>query len=352
MSMQASPFVQTVLGPIAPEELGWVLPHEHLVVDWSLALGLEPRAIEAASAVERILSCLRSATDVGVGGFIDAGMEVYGPSPTLLMLVAKQAAINLVASSGIFETDQVPPPAWACPPATPESVAERFIEVASFGLHGSGVRPGILKVATSPRAITEIEETCLRGAAGAQRVTGLGVMTHSRSPSMSERQVDFLEDAGADLGRVSIGHIGWMSGIEDAQRNRRLARRGVMLALDCIGSPARSHEEYARIAMDLIDAGHAAQILLSHDAVAYVRGVQGVYEREWFLGDFTPLHDRFLPMLSDLGVDDDTILQMTVENPRRLLTVDPARFPGAMETLCRPVVDKCLDWIVPHSAPS
>jgi phosphotriesterase-related protein len=345
MPADASAFVQTVLGPVPPDKLGWMLPHEHLVVDWSYALRREGRPVEAASAVERVVSFVQAAARVGVGGLVDAGMEIYGPSPCLLMLVARQTGIQLVASSGMFETDQIPPPSWACPPASPASAAEHFVWVARNGLSGSGVKPGIIKVGTSPRAITEIEETCLRGAAEAQKITGLGLMTHSRNPSTAERQIDILEDAGADLRRVSIGHIGWMSGSEDSARNRRLARRGVMLALDCVGSPARSDEEYLAIALDLIEAGHASQILLSHDAVAYVRGLQGVYEREWFLGDFTPLHDRLLPLLRDHGIDEATIRQMTVDNPHRLLTINPVQYPGARETLLKPATDECLEWL-------
>lgn len=344
--MGCNPFVQTVLGAVDPDVLGWILPHEHLIIDWSLALGIQERPVESKSAIERALAWVRKASDSGVGGIVDAGMDVYGPSPALLLLLAMQSPVHIVASTGLFETDQLPPPVWALPPASQETIAQHFVRVASVGLQDSGVRPGIFKVATSPRAITEIEEACLRGAASAQLVTGLPIMTHSRNPSLMEAQVDILEDAGADLARVSIGHVGWMSGIDDIQRYRRLGKRGVMLGLDCIGSPARSLREYGRMVAELVQAGFASQILLSHDAVAYVRGIEGVYEREWFISDFAVIPDRFLPLLrTDFSLDEGGIRLMTVENPRRLLTVDPTAFPRSLDTILPDLEDEYLAWV-------
>jgi phosphotriesterase-related protein len=78
------------------------------------------------------------------------------------------------------------------------------------------------------------------------------------------------------------------------------------------------HGEPAVIALlcELLDRGHAAQILLSQDVCQ-----NGQLKRYGGHG-YTYLAETFLPRLTDAGVDDTSIEQMTVLNPRRLLTID------------------------------
>jgi phosphotriesterase-related protein len=212
-------------------------------------------------------------------------------------------------------------------------VAERFVETATNGIEGSGVKPGVIKVGTGARPISEVEERLFRGAALAQRATGLAITTHTQSTALAEEQVELFADAGADLDRVIIGHIGWGSGPGDFALHERLVARGVSIGLDLIGSPARSIEDYVRIAVDLIEAGYASQITLSHDGVAHSRGLVDVFGEGYLSGDFGIVHRSFLPLLRDAGVDEATIELIMVGNPRRLLGVDPERYPGAVDTL-------------------
>jgi predicted metal-dependent phosphotriesterase family hydrolase len=69
------------------------------------------------------------------------------------------------------------------------------------------------------------------------------------------------------------------------------------------------------LVLDLIEAGFAEQILLSQDvgqmAELRSRGGRG----------YTYVAERFLPALSEAGIDEATIRTLTVENPRRWLTI-------------------------------
>jgi phosphotriesterase-related protein len=66
---------------------------------------------------------------------------------------------------------------------------------------------------------------------------------------------------------------------------------------------------------DLLGRGHRDRILLSqdvcHDSQLARYGGNG----------YTYLADTFLPRLRSAGVGDDEIRAMTVDNPRRLLTI-------------------------------
>lgn len=329
---KSGPFVPTVLGPIEPRALGATLTHEHLSVDWPFGTGRDSAPRETAAVVERIVACLRAAADAGAGAIVDVGCHL-GPSPLLLLAVAARVPMHVICSTGVFHTDMAPLPAWVYPPATPEDIAGQLVREAVEGIGASGVRPGVIKVATAGRAISEVEETVFRAAALAQRQTGLAITTHTTRTALALEQVDLLEDAGADLARTVIGHVGWGSGPEDRDLHLALAERGVFLGLDMVGLPARSVGEYAAIALDLIAAGHAERILLSHDNCAHARGLLDVYGPEWLTGDFTVVHRELVPRLRAEGVEPAVVDAILVDGPRRLLTVDPDRHPAAAAML-------------------
>jgi phosphotriesterase-related protein len=327
-------FIQTVRGPIAPARLGVTLTHEHLVLDWDYAFGRAERICSTHPA-GRILECLNGARRTGVTSLVDVTPGPLRASPLLTALVAERTDLNLVVATGLYAAEVVPPPAWAYPPATAEDIAEHFVREATYGLDGTGVKPGIIKVATSRQAIHPAERIALRGAAIAQRRTGLAITTHADLTRFAEEQVDILEAAGADLSRVVIGHIGWGSSEADLDRHRRLAERGVNLGLDLVGQPARTVAAYARMAADLIAAGHAARLTFSHDETAYCRGAArlGDLGVDWHNGDFTVVRGQLVPGLLEIGVDEDAIEQVMVRNPARILAIDPERHPGARDTV-------------------
>lgn len=326
-------FIQTVRGPISPDQLGTTLMHEHLTVDWAWALGYEDKRIETVAVVNRVLQCLKKAHEAGITALVDAATEQFSPSPLFFLCVAAQTPVHIISSTGCFAEDMLPTPSWAFPPAGPEEIAQRFIAAATEGRSGSGVKPGIIKIATSAQAITDIERNVFKAAALAQRATGLPITTHAMLSRFPEEQVDMLEEAGADLDRVVIGHFGWGSTIKDSAMHHRVAKRGVTLGIDVVGSPARTLEENAEIAFDLIEAGFSSRIIFSHDGAAYSRGMLETFGAGWLSGDFTIVSKQLLPLLRKKGVDERTLEGIMNDNPRKILTIDPERYPGARDTL-------------------
>jgi phosphotriesterase-related protein len=310
--------VETVLGSIDPNTLGDTLMHDHLVVDWAGALG-EPR-LDTIEPLDDILRLLRVGADSGVGTIVDPAPEQFAAQPWLLRTIAERAPVHIVAATGLFAADMLPLPGWVFPPNGAEQIAEKLIDSATNGIGGTGIRPGIFKVATSGRAVFEIEERILQGAAIAQRATGLPITTHTHYTKLAEQQVDIFEAAGADLSRVVIGHIGWGSSPADFELHKRLVDRGVTIGLDLVGEPPCSTEDYATIASDLVEAGYASQIVLSHDTVLYPRGLADVFGPEWTTGDLTVVHDQLWPLMRSKGVTEAAWRQMISDNPRRLLT--------------------------------
>ena len=338
----ASPFVQTVRGPVEPSALGRTLMHEHLVWDWIGAMGEGPQ-LAATWPVERIVQKLAAAAEDGVGCVVDVSPDNAGAHPLVFALIAAQAPCHVVCATGYYCAEAVPLPRSVYPPNDATTIGERFLDAARYGVARSGVKPGILKVATSAATVTPVEEQIVRAAAYAQRRTGLPITTHTHYTLQAERQIDILEDAGADLDRVVIGHMGWGTGPQDFDVHERLIRRGVTIGLDLLGLwSVRSVEDYAQMAFDLIEAGYASNFIVSHDASVYARGLSSIvgtegkedYGRpEDYAGKLTIATRELLPLLRERGVSEEVLSTIMVDNPRRILTIDPGRYPETADNV-------------------
>ena len=190
------------------------------------------------------------------------------------------------------------------------------------GIEGTGIKAGIIKVASDRGGVTQPQEVVLRAAARAHLSTGTPISTHTWSPDrVGEQQVQVLQEEGVDLNRVYIGHS---NDDIDMDYLLGLLEKGVWLGLDRYPggrvADTPNWEQRTEIVKRLIDAGHAHRILLSHDySVPKARyGAQVQEERRRANPDgFNFITRRVLPRLRELGVSEGDIDQIMKENPRR-----------------------------------
>ena len=130
-----------------------------------------------------------------------------------------------------------------------------------------------------------------------------------------------FEDEGVDLVHVYIGHsndttdMGYLVG---------LLQKGVWIGLDRYpGGPAPdmpNWEERTETAKRLIDAGFGHRIMISHDHGVTLSAASRV-ERErrcWDNPDgYLFIQRRVLPRLRDLGVPEEQVQRIMIDNPRR-----------------------------------
>ena len=111
MSRRAAPGeIQSVLGPIAPSDLGFTLPHEHTKVTlweiqgrwdyWEL-IGEEPRISEELGAYAA----------AGGRALVDLTLDGIGRDLPRLARLAKATGLHLIGGSGWYRTAYYPPEA-------------------------------------------------------------------------------------------------------------------------------------------------------------------------------------------------------------------------------------------------
>jgi len=204
----------------------------------------------------------------------------------------------------------------------PEVIADLYVREIEVGIEGTGVKAGIIKVASDAGGITTEQEIVLRAAGQASVRTNTPISTHTWSPDrIGEEQVRILMEEGVDMDRVYIGHsnddtdLGYLVG---------LLKKGVWLGLDRFPGGRRPGtplwEERTDLAKQLIDAGYANRIMLSHDhSVPKARyGLEVQEERFKYNPDgYNFITRNVIPRLKHLGVSEESINQIMVENPRR-----------------------------------
>lgn len=334
--------VRTVRGPVARESLGFVQPHEHVLVDLSPpehrgGQGEAPSPItlhdyfatrmDHTDDDRRLLSrgdAIEELTRFAAhGGTTIVDLSVHGISrdPDGLVRVAEQTGLNIVMGCGWY-TESYQPAGVRDQPVD-RLVAELLAEVHE-GVGETGVRPGIIGEIGMSYPAGRSESRVLQAAAIVQRETGLSLNVHpGRDPAAPADHVRTVLAHGAAADRVVVSHIDRTLFTLDAML--ALADEGVYLEFDLFGQES-SYYSLADIDMPndaarlvhlrrLIEHGHLERLLISQD-ICHKTNL-----RKYGGEGYTHILDRVVPLMRRRGFTDAEIDQITVRNPARVLDV-------------------------------
>lgn len=295
----------TVLGPIAPETMGVAQTHEHLLIDAMDHYGGYQFVIDDE---ELVVEELRAFTDRGGRTICDPTVDEIGRHPQALARISRAAGIHVVMGAGWYRHFGYP---REVEERTSRELAEILVREIEVGVRDTGIRAGFIgEIGTGRHYLRPAEERVFRAAALAQQRTGVAISTHTtRWGTLALEQIALLEEAGADLSKVIIGHLGDRQGVRHLLP---IAERGVYLEVDNIGYLDYQPEEVrADNVAALVKEGFGDRILLSEDIctlehLAY-RGGKG----------YGYLLEVFVPLLRQRGLRDEEIEQLLVHNPAR-----------------------------------
>ena len=309
--------VNTVLGPVEASNLGFTLSHEHIATNAAGLRQTYPDFVDRAGVIEQAVAEFKGAYDEGIRTIIDVTTIDLGRDIRMMEEVSRATGIQIVAATGNHLA--VPRPFGD---VSPDVIAPLYVKEIEDGIEGTGIKAGIIKVASDRGGITQPQEVILRAAARAHNRTGTPISTHTWSPDrVGEQQVRILEEEGVDLDRVYIGHS---NDDIDMDYLIGLLEKGVWLGLDrypggrVAGTP--DWEQRTETAKKLIDAGYGHRIMLSHDySVPKARHGAAVQEerRKYNPDGYNFILRRVLPRLKELGATEENIHQIMVGNPMR-----------------------------------
>jgi phosphotriesterase-related protein len=310
--------VPTVQGPVDSSGLGTTLMHEHIfVLSTEIMLSYPDAWGDEDQRVQDAANRLNQLAASGVRTLVDLTVIGQGRFIPRIQRVAERTSLNIVVATGLYTFGDVPF-YFRFRPTGVDPMTELFVRDITDGIGDTGVRAGILKVATDAAGLTRGVERTLRAVAQAHRHTGVPISTHTHVATRRglDQQRIFREE-GVDLSRVIVGHSGDSTDLEYLEE---LIAAGSYLGMDRFGiDTILSFDQRVDVVVQLCQRGHAGQLVLSHDYSSFI---------DWF-----PEHDvaaRFpnwgylhiqqdvLPALRQRGVNDEQIHTMLVDNPRRI----------------------------------
>jgi phosphotriesterase-related protein len=293
--------VRTVLGDVAPGELGACDAHEHLFLATPAQPGDEFVDVDKAIAEAQTL------VQVGGRALVDWTPLGVGRDLEGLAAVARATGLHIVAATGLHRDVHYA----ADSTYRSESVvalAERFVA----DVHD---RCGIVKAGAGYHRLTAFEEKVFAAAAAAHAATGAPVCVHTEHGTMGLALVERLAAFGVEPGSIVLAHL---DRNPDAGEHAETAATGAWLQLD---GPGRTKywpdSTILRLIADLAERGHASQLLLGGDTgrASMMRAYGGGPGLDYVFARFKPRLER------DLGADLSE--QIFVANPARAFSFEP-----------------------------
>jgi phosphotriesterase-related protein len=329
----------TVNGPVDADQLGHILPHEHILMefpDWGQKpmypeLWEEKISLKILGRLRRdIWSCqdnLRLDDPVvmtqeiatfkqhGGGTIVDVTPIGLKRSVPAVAEIARQTGVHVIVGTGYYIQAGHPQEVASL---SEEAISRWLVREVSEGIEDTGIRAGMIgEIGIS--SMTPDEARVLRAAARAQRETGAPLSIHQFGGNELPQIDAILQEFGVPPERVILCHMSSAS----AEQRQWAAERGYYIEFDCFGNEYYSDPlagvivrdpDRIRMIKDLIARGHLRQILVSQDtALKMLLKKYGGWGYEHLIVNVKPL------MLRE-GLPPKAIDTMLFYNPMRAIT--------------------------------
>jgi phosphotriesterase-related protein len=293
----------TTLGPKRRDELGMILPHEHVFVDLRTPDQPGYAEAEAADVVRLMAPEIERIKALGITALVECSTGGVGVRPDLDLAVSQATGFPIVVPTGNYREPWIPD--WVRG-ASEDQLYEWMLGELNEGFASAPYRAGWIKLSAGDDGITELEKVILRAGARASAATNAIIGSHTIKARVVMDQLDIIESVGGSPSRFISIHT---QEEPDFAMHKSVAGRGAFIEYDHIGRG--DDKTIADMVVRALDAGLGSQLLLSHDRGWYDPALPGGGTPM----PYTHLSEVLLPMLRERGVDDATITQLTHENP-------------------------------------
>jgi phosphotriesterase-related protein len=317
--------INTVTGTCTPSDLGRTLVHEHLLVGypgWEMDALAPP--FERNEAKKRAVDMMHALKDLGVKTFLDPCPMDLGRDVEFMAEVAQSSGMRIICTTGAYFEEQGLTYTFRNLPL--DDIAAIYEKEIKDGVGRTGIRAGLIKVATGAHRVSDYERKLLQAAGRAAVRCDVPIITHTQEGSCGLDQIQILTGEGVPAHRILVGHS---DGSTDQAYHRSIVERGSYIGFDRLGiSVIVPDEVRVKNIAKLVSDGHAKQICLSHDANCGAWLGRPIFGPEQVMDpsiiptlmpDWNPTHlfKRIIPMLRDAGVSAGDIATITDENPAR-----------------------------------
>ncbi len=309
-------YIVTVKGKIKPSEMGLSLTHEHILVDGSK--GATGEIWWDRAAVKKVvLPYLNALKEYGCKTFFEFTPSYIGKDVKLLKELADKTGLNIITNTGYYGANNnkhIPEHAYK---ESAKQLAARWISDFQNGMQGTTIKPGFIKTAVNPGALSEFHQKLIKAAAYTHLKTGLTITSHTGFAEPALQEIEILKENGVSPSAFIWTHA---QKEKDLSMHVKAAEQGAWVSLDNVRK--KNAEKYVLKVQNLKNQGYLKRILISHDAGWYTPGEENGGK---FRG-FTSLFTHLIPGLQEAGFTSDEIKQIMIKNPVEAFTIRVRKF--------------------------
>lgn len=303
----------TVNGEMPADQLGKMLPHEHILVDFVGADQVDPDRYDRDEVFRVMLPHVKQAKAAGCETIAECTPEYLGRDPQLLRRLSIATGVTFLTNTGYYGARQgkfLPKHAHE---ESADELAQCWIKEWENGIQDTDIRPGFIKIGVDNGPLSDINRKLVQAAARCHLKTGLTIAGHTGDGKAALEQVAILRKEG-------VSPRAWIWVHAQNERNSDIhidvARTGAWVEFD--GISPNSIDRHVEFVTNMKDAGLLNQVLLSHDAGWYSVGEPGGGK----VRGYEPLFNQFIPALKKNGLNESEIEQLIVTNPANAFTVN------------------------------
>lgn len=349
--------IETVRGPISPDEMGITLPHEHLLIS-TLSWWMEPAEaskkplVNAPVTMDKLgilrrdpfismdnlklydvdvaVEELKTFRRMGGSTLVDLTLPGIGRDPLALRGISVDTGINILVSTGFYIQKTHPP---IVKKKSVDELCEIMVQELTWGIGNTGIKAGVIGEIGCSYPIHPDERKVMKAAACAQKRTGVPFTVHpplrdvenKRVVKMADKILDLVQKNGVNLEKFYMSHMDLSCEDIDYHKSIMDKYEGVILEYDTFGNEIYvdsmypgagnpSDRERVGAIVELCEQGYEKQLLLSQDICLKISLTKyGGY-------GYAHILKHIIPEIETKGVTKKQINIMLVENPKRLFT--------------------------------
>lgn len=316
--------IQTVIGRISPQKLGFCQSHEHILLSKGTSWNVNPAL--CLDDEEKSLQELLAYRAAGGGAIVEAQPVGCNRVADGLAALSRKSGVHIIASTGFHKICFYPKEHWIHSLSI-EDLASIFTAELTTGMFVScdnnmpiekiNACAGIIKTALDSGAMTPLYHKLFRAAALAQLATGAPFMVHIEKGADPASLLALLLAWGVAPERIIFCHMD--RACPDLSVHTQLLSKGIYFEFDTIGRFKYHSDAYEiHLFQTLIHQGYENRLLFSLDTTR---------ER---LKSYTPqgigltyIREVFLPAMQEAGIADCVIAKISGENCQRVLDFCP-----------------------------
>lgn len=313
--------VQTILGTMDSDLIGYCQCHEHLFIEKGKSF--EVNSTLHMDDINKSIAELRLYKNCGGNTLVDAQPVGCGRMAENLIKSSQESNVHVIATTGFHKFIFYRDSHWIFKMDVDE-LSKLFIKEIKECMVADGnnktpvteikCKAGIIKAAIEPCGITGEYVKFYEAVANAAAQTGAPVMIHTEKGADVIKAIRFFEDRKVSASSIILCHLDRTN--ENLEVHKEIAKMGAFLEYDTIGRfKYHSDEKEITFLSALIAAGYENQILLGFDSTnERLKSYGGNVGLDYIL-------TTFLPNLKRHGICDETIKKITTSNPKMALSM-------------------------------